>query len=265
MTTPVPEYEGCPWPVDDACLGTGWDDLDQTIKDRAIALASETLRRLTGYRVGGCPITVRPCRSSCTDTTVMPSYWYAGAVFPFNPHINASGVWINGCGCTTDCSCEELCEVVLPGPVGEVYTIMSDGVEVPSTEYTIYGNRLTWTGTGECPWPMCQNLALPDTEVGTFSVTYLNSWPVDGLGAYAAGVLAFEYAQACQGFTCRLPAGVTAVSRSGVSYDIASGAFPDGFTGIREVDAYLSIWNPQALRQSPRVWSPDLRTPRVVR
>jgi hypothetical protein len=34
--------------------------------------------------------------------------------------------------------------------------------------------------------------------------------------------------------------------------------FPDGMTGIREVDAYLTSINPNALRQPPRVWSPDM-------
>ena len=34
--------------------------------------------------------------------------------------------------------------------------------------------------------------------------------------------------------------------------------FPDGMTGIREVDAYLISINPNALKMPPMVWSPDV-------
>jgi hypothetical protein len=47
--------------------------------------------------------------------------------------------------------------------------------------------------------------------------------------------------------------------------EIATGAFPGGFTGIREVDAFIAIWNPNAVREQTRVWSPDIRPPRVIR
>ena len=96
-------------------------------------------------------------------------------------------------------------------------------------------------------------------------MTYLNSYPVDSLGAYAVGVLAMEFAKACIGGKCRLPATVTAITRQGVSFEIASGTFPSGFTGIREVDTYISMWNPQGLRQRASVWTPDASSPRVVR
>ena len=78
-------------------------------------------------------------------------------------------------------------------------------------------------------------------------------------------MLAYEYAQACAGNKCRLPNNVTSLTRQGVSMEIATGAFPGGFTGIREVDAFIAIWNPSGRREQPRVWSPDIHTPRVVR
>jgi len=262
MTDTIPEYSGCPWPIDPACFDEQWEELDDTVKARAVALASSTLYRLTGYRVGGCPITVRPCKAGCAGS--YRSYYSYGPSGWMNP-VLISGSWINSCGCTTDCSCTELCEVVLPAPVGEVAEVKVDGQVVSTDNYRLDGNRLVWTGTDECPWPTCQDLALPDTEVGTFSVTYTNTYPVDALGAYAAGVLAIEYAQACIGNNCRLPLAVTSISRQGVSFDIATGAFPGGMTGIREVDTFIAIWNPQSLRQQPRVWSPDLTAPRVMR
>ena len=262
MTATVPEPSGCPWPVDPACFTAEWEALDPAVQERAILLASETLRRLTGYRVGGCPVTVRPCRVTCANTAYLP--FYSGGAF--SPHIAVSGYWVNSCGCTHDCSCGELCTVNLPPPIGGIIEVTVDGLVIDPVDYTILRNQLTWIGGGDCPWPICQDLTADVDQPNTFSVTYLNSWPVDALGAYAGGVLAMEFARACTGSNkCRFPATVTSVTRQGVSFEIVAGSFPEGFTGIREVDAYIAIWNPQHIRQSPQVWSPDIHSPRVVR
>ena len=266
MTTPVPEFNGCPWPVDSACFTTEWDLMDSTVQNRALALASATMYRLTGYRVGGCPITVRPCKERCAGS--WPSYYttYAslGSSAGFWP-MNWAGVWVNSCGCTTDCSCDWLCEVRLPEPVGEIYAVTVGTQTLTPTDYRVDGDRLVWTGSGDCPWPACQDLAAPVGAEGTFAVEYLNSYPVDALGAYAAGVLSMEFAKACSGNKCRLPATVTSVTRQGVSMEIAAGSFPGGVTGLREVDAYLALYNPAGLRQRATVWSPDVKSPRVMR
>lgn len=269
MTEPVPEWGGCTWPVDPACLEDVWDSLDEEVKDRSLALASATLTRLTGFRVGGCPVTVRPCKRGCADAVQRPAYWDMQGIYGhtggFWPHIDG-GIWVNSCGCTTDCSCSVLCEIALPAPVGRIDAVQVGAATVPETDYRVDGNRLVWTGAGDCPWPVCQDLAAPVGAEDTFAVTYLNAYPVDTLGAYAAGVLSMEYAKACSGQgKCRLPAGVTTITRQGVTFDITSGAFPGGLTGIREVDSYLALWNPQPLRQAPQVWSPDLHPPRAVR
>ena len=261
MPVPIPGYSGCEWPLDPACFDADWDNLDSETKARSAALAASTLHRLTGYRVGGCPITVRPCTKGCINAFI-PTI--GAPVNLFNPGINTNGRWVNGCGCTTECSCTALCEVHLPGPVGAVYEVMVDGAIVPSTDYRVDGGRLVWVGAGACPWPACQDMSA-SSGPGTFFVTYLNSYPVDQTGAYACAVLAMEFAKACIGQKCRLPSGVTAVTRAGVAYEIAAGSFPDGFTTIREVDAYIAVWNPAAIRQSATVWSPDVRTTRVVR
>lgn len=255
----------CPWPIDDSCLPDEWDLIDPAIQERSILFASATLHRLTGYRVGGCPVTVRPCKTACKGQS--PSYWLLRGSPQFTGWgpVNWGEVWINGCGCTSECACAALCEVELPAPVGEVQQVKLDGGVVPDTDYRVDGNTVVWTGTGDCPWPVCQNMAAPDTDPGTFSITYLNSWPVDSLGQYAAGTLAAEFAKACTGGKCRLPATVTAVSRQGITYEVTAGTFPNGTTGIREVDSYIGLWNPDGLRQQTRVWSPDLRAPRVPR
>lgn len=252
-------YIGCEWTLDTGCLGDQWDELNPEIQEYATALAGNTLRRLTGYRVGGCPITVRPCLQGCTNGI---SPYPHGSYGWFQPYINNAGSWVNTCGCVRDCSCTALCDLELPGPVGRVDQVKVDGVVIDEADYRMYGNRLTWIGSTTCPWPTCQDLTLPDTEDNTFSVTYLNSYEVDDLGARAAALLAWEYAQSCQGNNCRLPAAVSAITRQGLTYEITPGAFPDGFTGIREVDAYIALWNPKGIRQQMTVWDPGMKTVR---
>lgn len=267
MSDPQPRVtepaEACPWPVDTACFNEEWDDLTPDVQERSLLLASATLYRLTGRRVGGCPVTIRPCKASCAGGA--SAYFAYGSYGWMNPHIGVSGEWVNSCGCNTDCSCTVLCEVELPQPVGEIFEVKVDGVVISPTDYRLDNNRLVWVGATDCPWPACQDMTKPDTEPGTFSVEYLNSYPVGAIGAYAGGILAMEFAKACIGNKCRLPSTVTSLSRQGVSFELAVGSFPGGYTGIREVDAFIAMWNPGNLTQQTQVWTPDLRTPRVMR
>lgn len=250
-----PAFAGCEWPVDPACLTEQWEALDPDVKERSLAMASETLRRLTAYRVGGCPITVRPCKPECCIPGL--SMFWDGRGTPFYPY-NWNGSWRN-CGCGGN-TCKSHCEVELPAPVGEITEIIVDGTTMDLTDFRVdNGNILVYTGSGDCPFNMAQDLSLPLTEEGTWGVTYSNSYPVDALGAYAVGLLAMEFAKACTGAKCRLPAGVTTVVRNGVTMDITPGAFPDGFTGIREIDTFISLWKPPGSPdRSPTVYSPDL-------
>jgi hypothetical protein len=251
----------CPdWPLDPGCLGADWDALDPAVQERAGALAVATLHRLSGYRVGGCPVTVRPCTKACL-TSYAVSTFYRG----WGPAQLPDGTWVNTCGCIgTDCSCVALCEVTLAAPVGPISWVKVDGNVVLPTNYRVDGNRLLWIGAGDCPWPICQDMTAGDDKPDTFAVRYLNGYAPDAMASWAAGVMAMEFAKACVGGKCRLPANVVAVSRAGISYTVAAGSFPDGFTGIHEVDAWISLWNPHPIRQQAKVWSPDLRRARVV-
>lgn len=258
MTQPVPEPNPCAWPVDPACETEQWNAYEPAVRDRALSLASATLSRLVGGRVGVCPITVRPnveqgvCWSS-------PNYLDFAYGSQFTP-INWGGQWMNCSPCTPRPD-----GVALPRPVGRVDEVKVDGQVIPPTDYRVEGDMLFWMGTGDAPWPRTQDMNLPDTEPGTFSVTYLNSYPVDGNGAYAVGLLALEFAKSCTGGAkCRLPSNVTNIVRQGVSMQVITGAFPGGLTGIREVDAYVALWNPGKLTSAPTVWSPDMARARRV-
>jgi hypothetical protein len=141
--------------------------------------------------------------------------------------------------------------------VAEVWQIKVDGVALPVDSYRIdNGNRLIRTdGQG---WPSCQHMDKGVDDEGTLAVWYVPGIVPDAAGLWAAGVLTCEFSKACSGGKCRLPSAVTSISRQGVSMELSTGMFPDGMTGIREVDAYLTSINPYALRTRPMVWSPDL-------
>ena len=268
MSTPVlPDV--C-WPIDLGCC-SNWDDYPPEVQDRSVALATTTLRALSGYRVGGCPTTVRPCRQSCFEPWLPTGYTGEpglGGGSSFAP-VNMGGQWLNTmCGCgVSGCACTAVCEVVLPGPVGYVESVQVGVTVLPPAWYRIDdGTKLVWQGPGDLDdcWPLCQDMHAPIGDPNTFAVTYLHGLPVDGLGAYAAGVMACEFAKACSGQKCRLPAGVTAMARQGVSFTIESNAFDGSRTGIQEVDAWLRQVNPNSLIQASRVWSPDINRPRVT-
>lgn len=232
------------WPVDETVCHE-LDEYSASVQMRAKALAANTLYMLTGYSVGGCPITVRPRRTVCSDH----SYLISGTFRP----VNVAGVWSNSCGCSSGLPANVI-ELALP--VGRVDEVKVDGVVLDPAAYELASGRYLVRIDGTA-WPLQQDVTKPDTEVGTFSITYLRAMPVDGLGAYAAGVLACEFAKAISGSKCALPSGVTSITRQGVTMSIPSGAFPDGLTGIREVDAYVRSHNPHGLKMPSAVISPD--------
>lgn len=259
--TPIdPVYEDCAlWPIDPACLTDDWNEMDPAIQARSLALASATLRRLSGYRVTNCPITVRPCKKSCAR-----AHSYLEFDATWMPHISSGGYWVNSCGCDHDCSCGQICSVALPGPIGRIDEVLVGATDI-TADVNIAGHEIVYVGTGDCPFPSCQNLSAAPGEPDTFTVTYVNGYPPDALAAYAVGILAMEYAKACTNVkNCKLPRGTRNVVRQGISIEIAAGSFPSGMTGIPEVDAWIALWRPEGFAKwQPRVWSPDLRTPRI--
>jgi hypothetical protein len=243
---------------------TWLDELDPAIRARAEALAWTTLQALTGHALTICPTSVRPCSQNLAGGT-----WYEAPITgtPYGPFINARGQWINSCTCggMPVCSCGDLVAVMLPGPVGRIIEVKVDGEVVPATAYRVDDARDLVRTDGDL-WPIGQDMSKPDSEPDTFSVTYFRGHGPDELTDYAAGRLAHEFAKAMKDPTkCKLPAGVTAITRQGVTMEINPGLFPDGYTGIREVDAVIMALNPHGLKQPSRVGSPDtMRRGRVV-
>lgn len=224
----------CTWTPNPACLGDDWEALTADEQEQALLLATSSLQMLTYYRVGTCPETIRPCpvRAKCGCG--------------FNPHLDSSGAWVNSCECET--ACKPTSEFAIPGPVGYIESMRVDGVEVDLADGNWRldnGHILVWQGVGDSPLPATQNLNLPDTEVGTWSITYSRSYPVTDDGQLAVAYLAMEFAKACKPKAkCSLPRGVTSVVRNGVSFTVEAGLFPGGLTGIEIVDQYILKWAP---------------------
>lgn len=281
MSQQLPELPDFCWPVDTTCV-SDWDDYEvepdpeadppvvgvplysDDAKARAISLAGQSLRLLTGFRVGGCPVTVRPCRRSCNEST-WRTYPVAGTggSTPWYP-VSLGGRWLNiGCGHAGGCACIGLSQVRLYGPASAVVEVKVGGIVLDPTAYRLDPGGWLVRLDGDV-WPLEQNLAAPDTEPDTWSVTYTPGAAVDGLGAWVAGILAGEYVKVCTDGECRLPTGVTQIARQGVTMTLGTGAFPDGKTGIREVDSWLEAINPHGLKSPATVWSPDTNRPRVT-
>lgn len=271
------EPPDCPstscWPVDWGCADEDLlAGLDCATRQWAEELAWATLRSLTAYRVGNCPVTVRPCAKPCGpqyatwfDAPVTGSDFpgYIGGPGMLNPRV-VDGAWVNvGCGCTTACSCTYVPTVWLPGPVGEVLEVSIDGVVLDESTYRVDNGTDLVRLDGQA-WPKCQDMAAGCDDVGSFCVTYVQGFVPDMMAERVAGILATEYAKSCAGGACRLPSGVTSVTRQGITWEQVSDGFAAGYTGIREVDAYVRYLNPNGLAVAPQVYSPDLRRPRVV-
>lgn len=254
--------------TDWGCADDDWvAALDPALKEKAEILAWETLRSLTAYRLGNCPVTVRPCSRGCYQRSSYETppvsggasqSWGSGLL---SPRV-VDGQWLNSaCGCGTECSCTYLPVIELVGPVGQVVAVTLGGDLLPSTAYRV-DNGYQLVRTDGLVWPACQDMAGDLDKPDTFGVTYIQGFAPDNMAAWSAGLLAVEFARACKGEKCTLPRGVQTLARQGVGITINQDMFAGGSTGITVVDAYVRLLNPHHLTQGPRIYSPDAQAPR---
>lgn len=225
--------------------------------------ASQVLHELSGRIFSGlCQNTVRPCAVGCGCSMQVLS----------RGHVVIEPSW-SGLGWQCDgrpCGCSGLSTVKLPGyPVREIVQVKIDGDIVDPDTYRLDGYRyLVRVRDPAEPetalrWPSCQMLDLPDTADGTFSVTYTYGQNPPLAGQHAARELACEIAKQCAGGECKLPTGVSQITRQGVRFDRAffridpnTGAWR---TGMAAVDAFLNAYNPNGLARRPMISSPTSR------
>jgi hypothetical protein len=257
----------CDWTVDTTCI-VGWADYTNEQRSRAISWATFILDALTGHQFAQCPVTVRPCGDGCGlfngYTTWPVGAAAANAPGPWMVPYVVGGVWLN-CSCGGGCSCLPACRVDLGVPVAEITEVKVNGAVLDPSAYQLQGAFLVRTDGGAC-WPSCQDTALPDTEDGTFSVTYRPGRALPIAGQIAAGRLAGEFVKACAGASCSLPAQISSLTRQGVDVEFVdpTTVFEQGRTGIPEVDLFVNAVNPGGMRRRSRVMSPDVRRGPVV-
>lgn len=210
---------------------------DTALLERGLLAASTILFNLTGWRYPGiCRETVRPHDQAACGRCG----WVR----------NVGGL---DAGSRFACGCGWLSEIRLGGrPVVRIVTVKVDGVDVPTDEYRVdnYGTLVGLTGAAgrRRVWPTCQRMDLPETDLGTFAVTYdFGVAPPVG-GVVAAAALGCQLALAMSPETvgqCRLPKRVTSITRQGVSMAVLDPLtlIQDGMTGLPEVDLWVASDN----------------------
>jgi hypothetical protein len=249
-------------PVFTCALPTG----SEAVSGIAAELATETLYGLSGRQFGLCELTIRPCRRDCFESTFGGAgQWWEYGHYP-QPAL-LRGLWYNlGCGgCAGECSCTVIHETILPGPVHEVTEVKVDGVVLtPDVDYRVDNYRLLVRLGGDM-WPLCNDLNRPDTESGTWSVTFNTGQPVPTMGQVAAGIMTAEFSKMllCES-DCALPFNVTSLSRQGVDITLLDPVeiFENRRTGLFIPDLFINTYNPEGLRQRSRVYDIDAPYPR---
>lgn len=223
------------------------------IQDMAVMAATEILWEKTKKRFGLCEYTLRPCAEECAGTDALawlygswlPTWGMSGGGFGWPYPALIGGTWWNlGCGsCSGACSCTEVHQIELPFPVAEVLDVKVDGVELDPSAYIVNDWKYLVRVDGE-RWPRCNDLNLPDTEEGTWSVTATYGEQVPIAGRFAVNELALEYARACVGQACNLSAGVVSkITRQGVTKDLLTAA-KNGDLGLLLSDRFVNTYNP---------------------
>lgn len=249
------------------------DEALDVIFAQCAATASEILYQKSGRQfTGDCgPVTIRPVmRPANADTR---GWVFAGG-----------GGWGYGWGASAQGNlgmppvlalyAEAMGAVIemYDYPVNEILLVKIDGVVIPEDEYELREHRwllrkrpyTAFTPTQRWGWPSSQIPDLPDTQQGTFSVTYTFGQDPGQGGRQAATALASFLALPALGASSSIPQRVTTIVRQGVTMQIASDVdFAKGDTGIPIVDLWLNSVNPNKLARKPRVWTPDTaRNPR---
>lgn len=248
--------------------GTCLNGMDPAVTGSALQAASELVWNLSGRRFGFCTQVLRPCRRECQG---MPwpfaesswPYLMPGMTYPLPVWWN--GQWLNlTCGsCASDCSCDTVEEVTLPGGVYQILQVLIDGEELSPSAYRLDDNRLVVRTDGGT-WPLCNNLSKDDDQVGTWSITAQWGEPLPEIGKLAVGELACEFGKYLSGQDCKLPQAVTSLSRQGVSLTFADPeqALDAGRLGLQFTDMFLSAYNPGKLHARSQVYSVDGPNPR---
>lgn len=232
-----------------------WPSSTDDVREMALMAATEVLWNLTRRRFGTCQISLRPCKQECWSEgflSWMYGSWlptYGGGLgygWPYPALIG--GRWYNlGCGqCGDTCTCGVLHQIELPYPVADVIEVKIDGAVIVTGDYRVDSWRYLVLLNGH-EFPQCNDLELPDTEPGTWSVTLTVGETVPQLGKFAVDQLGLQIALGCVGSgACSLPSGtLKSLDRQGVKQEFMEGAWLAGYRGMPAVQSFLQVYNPQ--------------------
>jgi hypothetical protein len=233
--------------------------------------ASDILYELSGEIFPGeCgPVTVRPVsRPTDIDTrsfaSLSPVGWvssqgFASAYGSFNPGVLARYGTL------------EPPTIELPYAVTKIVKVKIDGETIPTAEYELRDFkslvRIRPTSStipvARYGWPTSQIMDLPDTEPGTFSVTYEYGVSPPAAGKLAARRLAEYLLMPQLGDATHYPQRLRSISRQGVSAMVTDvlDLLKEGMLGIYECDLFINSVNPHRNARQAAVWSPDLGRP----
>lgn len=210
---------------------------DGEVIEEMIEEASDFLCVASGGRFTGvCEQTVRPI----TDGRCYDRYSYAGLTAP-HEHYN----WIDHYG--TD-------SIVLNGPNTEVLEIVIDGQVVSPNEYGLLnGNKLFRRNNKN--WPVYNDVTLPDTEQGTFSITYRFGVAPTAIVRRACIELVCQMIKSDEERMNRLR-GVVSATVQGVNLSLDQ-ADDVAALGLPEVTRFLDLYSPRGIG-ALGVYSPEL-------
>lgn len=277
---PMPVQGPCyPWinGMDVAKVAQGDYDNYPWVFDTAAYNASQALYEISGRQFPGvCTRIVRPCPNTC-------GCWFSGPVsYGMGPwYWNSApwggvGGWMWGNEFGNQIGCSPLSRVRLAGyPVHQINQVLLDGVELPEYDpdtgarnWRLDGwrflTRMSEPGDPSQPryWPSCQNMSLDSGNPGTFAISYQWGQDVPQLGKAAAMEIANQLFLAFGGNSCQLPAGVTTVTRQGLTLDrqLLAAWTGSGPTGLVNTDLFLQAYcYGQKRGRRSAVYSPDLQ------
>lgn len=279
MTTPVDVMPGtCTIWTSSTAVCAAYSDVKDALDgnklapaqlDLACAQASDLLYMLSGRQFPGtCERTLRPVARP-VGWTVGDWQKYFSSITGEAYNTSWGTCWGNGHD-----SCRRPPQIDLGVfPIRSIVQVKIDGTIIPSDEYRVDDHRLlvrvrptaSSVPTVRWGWPTCQNLDLPDTEVGTFSVDLQYGMSPPSSGTAAAAALAAQFALAHASLPNRLPARLMTITRQGITMAAIDplNFLDKGLTGVLEADLFIKASNPQRQRRRPRVYSPDVEYSRT--
>lgn len=247
--------------------------VDTATAQLAAEVATEVLYNLSGQQFSGdCgPVVVRPIsRPTDADTRGLVSRLPAGYIAVWG--------WSSAWGQPASGAASHYGSALPPEvelgayPVTLIVRVKIDGEVIPPSEYYLQDRRklirrrpyAAAEPTARYGWPTTQIMDLPDTEPGTFSVTYKYGTPPPATGVLAAKRLAQQLTLNLVGEDSVIPQRYTSINRAGETIQAVDvmDFFEKRLTGIYEVDLFLRTFNPSGAIRRPLAWSPDVGRPR---